>query len=438
MKIWVIGTGYVWLIQAVGLSYLWHEVIAIDVFQDKIDQLKNWIPTIYEEWLDELLLKTYKKIDFSLDKSKLIWCDIIFLCVWTPQDDNWKTDLTYIKQAAEELSEILNGNEIVVIKSTVPVGTNKTVFNILWQKNSVVSNPEFLREWLAIHDFYNPDRVVLWFNKNESISVIEKLSGIYNVFKEKWSEIFVTDWETAELIKYAANSFLATKITFINEIARFSDKVWANIVDIAKAIWMDPRIWDKFLNAGIGYWWSCFPKDIKSLIHQFKENELRWEIITKVDKTNSEQVNYFLEKIFSRYWNDLNGKTFGIMWVAFKPGTDDLRESRSLIIIDTLMEAWATLKVFDYNQKARENFKTYINAKELSTSRWSIKVWIYDNFQEIINNVNSLIITLEDKEILKENLENSSINDKIIFDGKNILDRKKIKSIWLEYIWVWY
>ncbi len=438
MKIWVIWTGYVWLIQAVWLSDLWHEVIAIDVFQDKIDQLNKWIPTIYEDWLEELLQKTYKKIDFSIDKSKLVWCDIIFLCVGTPQDDTWKTDLTYIKQASKELSKILKWDEIIVVKSTVPVWTNEMVFDILWWKNPVASNPEFLREWLAIHDFYNPDRVVLGFKSWEKQEVIEKLSSIYDIFKDKWAEIFRTDWQTAELIKYAANSFLATKITFINEVARLADKVWANVVDVAKAIWMDPRIGDKFLNAWIWYGWSCFPKDVKSLIHQFWENNLEWEIIKKVDETNSSQVEYFLQKIFNKYWEDLTWKTFGIMWVAFKPDTDDLRESRALIIINKLLEAWASLKVFDYNSKARENFKTYINAKELSTSRWTVKVKTYEDFSNIINEVDSLIITLEDKRILEENIENNSIKDKIIFDGKNILNRNIIKNMWINYIWIWY
>ena len=438
MKIWVIWTGYVWLIQAVWLSDLWHEVIAIDVFQDKIDQLNKWIPTIYEDWLEELLQKTYKKIDFSIDKSKLVLCDIIFLCVGTPQDDTWKTDLTYIKQASKELSKILKWEEIIVVKSTVPVWTNEMVFDILWWKNPVASNPEFLREWLAIHDFYNPDRVVLGFKLWEKQEVIEKLSRIYDIFADKWAEVFITDWQTAELIKYAANSFLATKITFINEVARLADKVWANVVDVAKAIWMDPRIGDKFLNAWIWYGWSCFPKDVKSLIHQFWENNLEWEIIKKVDETNSSQVEYFLQKIFNKYWEDLTWKTFGIMWVAFKPDTDDLRESRALIIINKLLEAWASLKVFDYNSKARENFKTYINAKELSTSRWSVKVKTYENFSNIINEVDSLIITLEDKRILEENIENNSIKDKIIFDGKNILNRNIIKNMWINYIWIWY
>lgn len=438
MKIGVIGTGYVWLIQAVGLSDLWHEVVAIDVFQDKIDQLKSGIPTIYEEWLEELLQKTYKNIDFSIDKSKLVWCDIIFLCVGTPQDDSWKTDLTYIKQASKELSGILDWNEIVVVKSTVPVGTNEMVYNILWQSNPVASNPEFLREWLAIHDFYNPDRVVLGFKSWESDEVIQKLSSIYDIFANKWAEIFTTDWQTAELIKYAANSFLATKITFINEVARLADKVWANIVDVAKAIWMDPRIGNKFLNAWIGYGWSCFPKDVKSLIHQFKQNELDGDIITQVDNTNNTQIDYFIQKIFDKYDNNLTWKTFGIMWIAFKPDTDDLRESRALIIVEKLLQSWARLKVFDYNSKARENFATYISAKELSTSRWSVKVKVCKSFDEIINNVDSLIITLEDKRILWEDLNENTIKDKIIFDGKNILNRDNIKNMWVEYIWVGY
>ncbi len=432
MKIGVIGTGYVWLIQAVGLSDLWLDVVAVDIFQEKIDQLNNWIPTIYENWLEELLQKTYKNINFTTDKTSLKNCDVVFLCVGTPQDDTGKTDLTYIKQASKDLSKILNWDEIVVVKSTVPVGTNEMVYDILWQSNPVVSNPEFLREWLAIHDFYNPDRIVLGFKKNEDKNVIKKLEKIYSNFEKNSVEIFKTDWQTAELIKYAANSFLATKITFINEVARLADSVGADVRDVATAIWMDPRVWNKFLNAWIWYGGSCFPKDVKSLIHQFGENWLDADIITNVDKTNTTQVNYFLDKVFKKYWNDLHWKTFGIVWLAFKPDTDDLRESRALIIVQELLKAWAMLRVFDYNKKARENFEKY----SYSLSTWIknfIPITHSNTFEECITWCNSLIITIEDKKILKENLENIKLKDNTIFDGKNIIPKQKALNLWFEY-----
>lgn len=439
MKISVIWTWYVWLIQAVWLADLWFEITALDVFQDKIDLLKSWVPTIYENWLEELLNKNLKNINFTTNKQEISWSDIIFLCVWTPQDEEWKTDLWYIFWACDDLKNILKWNEIIIIKSTVPVGTNKKIYDFFWWKNHIVSNPEFLREWLAIQDFFNPDRIVLWFNKEEKEEVKQKVFDVYKYFSQKNVNILSTNWETAELIKYAANSFLATKITFINEIARLSDSVWADVKDIACAIWMDKRIWKDFLNAWIWYGWSCFPKDVKSLIHQFSENNLSWEIIKKVDETNSSQVNYFTKKIFDFYQNQLHSKTISILWVAFKPDTDDLRESKWLEIVKKLLYSWVKLKVYDYNKKALENFDKYTKWLFLANSRGFFPIEICNNFDDLIKNSDSLVITLEDKNILKEDLNSlTNLNDKVIFDGKNILNKKDILNIWIKYFWVWY
>lgn len=438
MKISIIWTWYIWLIQAVWLAKLWFEIVSVDVFQDKIDKLKSWIPTIYEDGLLELLEETHKNILFTTDKKEIIWSDIIFLCVWTPQDDDWKTDLWYVFSAVNDLKTYLNWDEIIIIKSTVPVWTNKKVFELLWEKNKVVSNPEFLREWLAIKDFFNPDRIVFWFWDISDEKTILKVKNVYSYFIKKDIPVLITDWQTAELIKYAANSFLATKITFINEISRLSDSVWANIKDIATAIWMDERIWPKFLNAWIWYWGSCFPKDVKSLIHQFRQNSLTWEIITKVDETNNSQVEYFLDKIFKYYNNNLHWKVIWVLWVAFKPDTDDLRESKWIEIIKKLMYAWAKLKIYDYNKEALENFKKYLDWIILWSSRWFFEVEIVSNFEEVISWSDSLVITLEDKKILNENIESIKLNDNIIFDGKNILDKSKIKKLWINYIWVGY
>jgi len=431
MKIGVIGTWYVGLIQAVWMAKLWFKVIAADISKEKIDNLKNRIPVIYEDWLDQLLKETLPNIEFTTDISKLKWTDVIFVCVWTPQDETWKTDLKYIETVAKDLKKILNWEEIVVIKSTVPVWTNKKVYNLLWRKNPVVSNPEFLREGFAIYDFFNPDRIVLWFKKWERQEVIDKMKKIYNFFEDKGIEIIITDWQTAELIKYTANSFLATKISFINEIARLADKVGANVKTIAKAIWLDSRIWKKFLNAWIWYWWSCFPKDVKSLIHQFKDNWLTAEIISSVDRVNETQVDYFLNKILDKYKGNVKGKVFGVLWVAFKPNTDDLRESRGILIIKKLIDKWAKMKVFDYNSKALENFKKQFD-------KLMNNVIIANNFDDLVDDIDALIITIEDKRILNEDFSKLNLKDNIIFDWRNLFDRDQIKQLWFEYIWVWY
>lgn len=438
MKISIIWTWYIWLIQAVWLAKMWFKVTALDVFKDKIDKLNSWIPTIYEEWLDLLLQETYKNINFTTDTSKITWSDIVFICVWTPQDDMWKTDLGYVFWACEDIKKHLKWDEIIILKSTVPVWTNKKVFELLDKKNKVVSNPEFLREWLAIKDFFAPDRIVFWFGDLEDIKTIDKVKDVYKYFIDKNIPVLNTDWQTAELIKYAANSFLATKITFINEIARLSDKVWANIKDIANAIWMDERIWKQFLNAWIWYGWSCFPKDVKSLIHQFRENNLTWEIITKVDETNNSQVQYFLDKIFKHYNNNLHWKIIGVLWVAFKPWTDDLRESKWIEIIKKLMYSWAKLKIYDYNKEALINFKRYLDWIILGNSRWFFEVIIVNSFEELVNDADSLVITLEDKNILGENLANIKLKSNIIFDWKNILDKNDVTKLGIQYIWVWY
>ncbi len=438
MKISVIWTWYIWLIQSVWLAKLWFKVTSLDVFQDKIDKLKDWIPTIYEDWLEEVLKETLSNINFTTNKKEIIWSDIIFLCVWTPQDDEWKTDLWYIYGAIDDIKPLLNWNEIIVVKSTVPVWTNESIYNMLWWKNSVVSNPEFLREWVAIDDFFNPDRIVLGFKNDEKIEVKDKIFLLYEYFKNKNIPLIETNWQTAELIKYSANSFLATKISFINEIAKLADSVWANVKDIAKSIGIDSRIWQKFLNAWIWYGWSCFPKDVKSLIHQFKEHQLTWEIITKVDFVNHTQTDYFLDKIFKKYKNYLHWKTIWVLWVAFKPDTDDLRESKWLEIIKKLLYAWAKLKIYDYNEKALENFKRYYEWLMLSNSRWFFPITIWKDFSDICDNADFLVVTLEDTRITKEDFAKIRLKDNIIFDWKNILDKNRIKKLGIDYIWVWY
>lgn len=438
MKISIIGTGYIWLIQALWLAKLGFEITSIDVSQEKIDALKAGIPTIYEDGLAELLKEYHQSIDFTTDMSHIAWSDVIFICVGTPQDDEWKTDLWYIFGACNDIKSHLLGSEIIVIKSTVPVWTNTRIYESLGKKNVIVSNPEFLREGLAIKDFFNPDRIVLGVLDGEDKKALDTLKKVYASFAEKNIPILITDWQTAELIKYAANSFLATKITFMNEMSRLADRVGANVKDISTAVGMDDRIGPKFLDAGIGYGWSCFPKDVKSLIHQFKENDLDGEIISKVDEINNSQVNYFISKILDYYDNDLHGKTISVLGVAFKPGTDDLRESKGIEVIKKLMHAWARLKIYDYNEHARINFRKYLDGIILWSSRGFFNVKIVDSFDELITDSDNLVVTLEDKRILLEDLSAISLRDNIIFDGRNILDKTAVIRSWIAYVGVWY
>lgn len=435
MKISVVWIWYVGLIQAVWLAKIGFNITCIDSFEEKIQNLKEGITPIYEDWLESLLTEVKDKISYSIDLTTVKNSDVIFLCVWTPQDKDGKTDLNQIKNAVIKLKDILSWKEIIVIKSTVPVWTNKMVYELLNGKNSIVSNPEFLREWNAIDDFLNTERIILGFNKNENENVINIIKNVYSFFSDKNTPFIITNWETAELIKYTANSFLATKISFMNEIAQLADNVDANIKDIITWISLDSRIWKQFLNAGIGYGGSCFPKDVRSLIHQFTSNWLSGQIVSTVDKVNKEQIWYFMWKI-DKQIDSFAWKHIALIGIAFKPDTDDIRESKWIELCNMLVERWAIIHCFDYNAKARINFQNYLNI--LWSSRFEMPIYIHSDILSTCKDCESLIITIEDKKILQENWHEIKKNMKwdMIFDGRNILDKNKIKKIWFNYIWI--
>ena len=425
MKIWIIWTGYVWLIQAIWLAKLGFDVVSLDIDEKKIEDLKNWIAVIYEPWLKELLAEVKENIKFTTNYKDLNDCEIIFVAVWTPQDKRWRTNKDFIHKASISIKQNLENNDkVIVIKSTVPVGTNKEVSEILGEWFEVVSNPEFLREWKAIDDFFEPDRVIVWFWKNAKEETKEKIRKLYNYFIEKNIPYIETTWETAELIKYAANSFLATKISFINELSQLADKVGADIQELANGIWLDKRIWKSFLNAWLGYGWSCFPKDVKSLIHQFSENGLKGNIIEAVDNTNQNQLNYFLNKI-ENFYDDLDWKNLLVLWLAFKPDTDDLRESRAIALIQKLQEKGAEVVWYDPLEKARENVRTFYP-----------EINVIDDLQNVdFSKINWIIIATEYESFNDLDWENifSKISMPVIFDGRNILDKNKIKKIGFIY-----
>lgn len=324
----------------------------------------------------------------------------------------------------------------LVVKSTVPIGTNRILKERLkGYALEIISNPEFLKEGVALKEFLNPERIVLGFDDNDSISR-EILDVVYKTFKEKDIPFIITNYETSEMIKYASNAFLATKISFINELSKLADKTNADIKTVAYSMGLDNRIGKKFLNAGIGYGGSCFPKDVKSLIKQFECNNINPKIMAATDNVNENQIEWFFEKI-KNYYGNLNSKRFAVLGLAFKPDTDDLRESAGIKLIELMLKEGAIIKGYDYVKKARENaYKMY--TLEKSKAFYGYNVYIVDNLIDAVSKADGIIITVEDNKLNNEDWTNvfNSIGEKIIFDGKNILNKEEVKKIGFEYIGV--
>ena len=426
-EISVIGMGYVGVVQAVGLAELGYKVFGIDIDENKINSLNQGKLPIYEEGIEPLLKKHLgKNLIFCKNYDVVESSDIIFICVGTPQDERGKTDLTFLNKCVDTLKTYLSENyRIIVIKSTVPVGTCRKIYEGLKNCNiDVVSNPEFLREGTALHDFFNPDRIVLGYKEGNETSAKKCMRELYEYFAKKKVPIIETTWESAELIKYASNSFLATKISFVNELARFCEKAGADIKVVAKGMGLDPRIGGKFLNAGLGYGGSCFPKDVKSLIHQFYEHEIIPSILEAVDKVNETQIDWFLRKIEEEL-GGIKDKTIAVLGLAFKPGTDDLRESIAIALIEKLKNKGAKVKGFDYIEKARENAK----AKGID---------VFESVHECCKGAEAIIIATEDEKFREENWNSifKKVKNPYIFDGRNILDKEKLEKIGIKYFGV--
>ena len=439
MKVSVVGTGYVGLIQSVGLAEFGYKVVGIDIDERKVKLLNRGISPLYEEGLDELLKRHVgKNLKFTTSYEEIKNSDIIFLCVGTPQDKDGNADLRFIYSAVESIKRHLDDRyRIIVVKSTVPVGTNRKIKEMLKNYNvDIVSNPEFLREGIALRDFFNPDRIVLGFEDVSNSRPVDIMKKVYRYFLDKGVPFIITDWESAELIKYAANAFLATKISFINEIAKLTDAVGGDIKTVSRALGLDERIGNKFLNAGIGYGGSCFPKDVKALIRQFESRDIESKLIKATDEVNEEQIYWFLNKI-KRYYGDLNGKTFGVLGLAFKPNTDDLRESRGIKLIDLLLKEGSIVKCFDYVEKARENA---IERYKLNTSGayYGYNLYVLDDLYETVKDVDGVVITTEYPQLREEdwNKIGDLVREKVVFDGRNILDKERIKELGFKYFGV--
>ena len=424
MNICVIGTGYVGLVTGTVFAELGNDVICVDKIAEKVDLLNRNIMPIYEPGLEELVVRNRNegRLSFTTDFKKSVEAaEIIFICVNTPPMDHGETDLSYVKAVAKEIAEAINGYKVIVNKSTVPVGTGDIVSEIINANNpknhkfDVVSNPEFLREGSAIQDALHPDRIVIGAPTKE---VAMKLLELYASLE---APMLITDVYSAEIIKYASNAFLATKISFINEIANLCEKVGADVEHVAKGMGSDQRIGRAFLNAGLGFGGSCFPKDVQSLLHTSTKLGSEFTLLKNVLDTNRDRAGHFAKMIKSRF-PDLKGKTFALLGLAFKSNTDDMREAKSIEIVNELQKGGAKIRAFD--PVAMEV------AKKIMPD-----ITYCQNPYEACEGADAMILVTEWREFKLLNLEKirTILKQPVIFDGRNFYDPVRKKRLGFEY-----
>ena len=420
MKITVIGAGYVGLVQSVCLADFGFDVTCIEKDSDKLRELKFGRIPFYEPGLEDLFKKNLEnnRLNFTNEYSDNISrSDVIFICVGTPPKKNGQSNLNFIDQATKEISKKIKGYTVVVSKSTVPVGTSRRIERILKKKKparmfDVVSNPEFLREGSALEDFTRPDKIVIGCRTFKAEKILKK------IYKPLNRPYVITNNETAEIIKYANNSFLATKITFINEIADLCENIGAKVETVAKALGLDGRIGPKFLHPGPGYGGSCFPKDVKSLIYQGNKNSSDLTIIKAVDRANESRIKFLFQRIKKITKNKFNNIQIGLLGISFKPNTDDVRESPGLKLAKDLSRTKAKIKIYD--PKGMENAK-----KELPKS-----IEFCNNEYEVAENSNLLVIVTEWNQFKNLNLLKirKLMKIPVILDLRNIYSKEIIKD----------
>jgi UDPglucose 6-dehydrogenase len=428
MKIAVVGTGYVGLVTGTCFAETGNKVICIDIDKSKVDKLSNGQITIYEPGLEKIFLRNLKegRLHFTTNLEEGIKdAAIIFLALPTPPGEDGSADLKYILGVADDLGKILTDYKVIVDKSTVPVGTADKVHAAI-AKNytgafAVVSNPEFLREGVAVDDFMKPDRVVVGTSDERAKKIMTEL---YAPFVRSGNPVIFMDEKSAELTKYAANSFLAVKISFMNEIARLCELVGADVDMVRKGIGSDERIGKRFLFPGIGYGGSCFPKDVQALVRSSSDVDYDFEILNAVMKVNEEQKLFLMPKIKAYFKNDLKGKRFALWGLAFKPNTDDIREAPALYMIDALTEAGATVCAFD--PEAMPNVKQVM----------ADKIDFATNQYDALENADALIIATEWSEFRTPEFEKITtlLKNKVIFDGRNVYDREQMKDLGFFYV----
>lgn len=430
MKITIIGAGYVGLVNAVGFAELGNEIMCIEKDSSKLNKLSQGISPIYEPGLTEMLQKHIKqnKIHFT-DKIEdgIVFSDIIFLCVGTPQNDDGKADLSQVEEVAKEMAKNMKSYKLIIEKSTVPVNTHqwvKTVIKRYARKNiefDIASNPEFLKEGSAIRDFMNPDRIVVGLEGERAKQIFKQ---IYKPFTDKKVPLIITTPAAAELIKHASNSFLATKISYINMVSALCEKVGADINMVAEGMGYDKRIGRDFLKAGIGYGGSCFPKDVKAFIKIAEEHGIDFNLLEEVEKINTTRRIKFVEKVDDILWI-IKDKNIAVWGLAFKPNTDDIREAPAIDIVRELEKVGANLRLYD--PKANENFKSIFSEKQ--------NLKYFKDKYDALKDADALLIITEWDEFIKADLSRVKENMKlpIIIDGRNIFSAKIMKEKGFEY-----
>ncbi|ARV09680.1 UDP-glucose 6-dehydrogenase [Winogradskyella sp. PC-19] len=428
MNLTVVGTGYVGLVTGTCLAETGNNVLCIDIDKDKIDTMKKGEVPIYEPHLDIIFQRNIDagRLNFSTElQDGLDHGEIIFLALPTPEDEDGSADLKYVLGVAEDIGKRIKDYKVIVGKSTVPVGTSEKVRAVISKHTDVdfdvVSNPEFLREGFAVDDFLKPERIVIG---SRSEKAIEKIKKLYKPYVRSGNPMIVMDEKSAELTKYAANSFLATKITFMNEIANYCEKVGADVDKVRIGMGTDSRIGKRFLFPGIGYGGSCFPKDVKALHKSGQDSDYDFQILEAVIDVNQKQKKVLLPKIRNHFNNTLAGKKIAIWGLAFKPETDDIREAPSLEIINELLDENAIITAFD--PEAMPNVKNKLGDK----------IKYADNMYDALNEAEALIICTEWSIFRTPNFGklHDLMKGKIIFDGRNLYDVSDVVSEGFEYV----
>jgi UDPglucose 6-dehydrogenase len=426
MNIAVVGTGYVGLVTGTCFADTGNNVICVDIDEDKVKRMQAGEVPIYEPYLDAVFERNIRqnRLTFTTDLEDAVSkSTIIFLALPTPPGEDGSADLSYVLGVAEELGKMITDYKVIVDKSTVPVGTAEKVTAKVAENAKVdfdvVSNPEFLREGFAVEDFMKPDRVVIGTSSDRAAEIMKDL---YKPFVRQGNPLIVMDEKSAELTKYAANSFLATKITFMNEIANFCELVGADVDKVRAGIGTDTRIGKRFLFPGIGYGGSCFPKDVQALAKSGNESGYHFEILDSVLRVNDRQKLSLIEKIKNHY-GDLKGKTFALWGLAFKPDTDDIREAPALYMIDKLLEAGASVKSFD--PEAMDNVKAL----------YGDKISFEENMYDAADGADALLIATEWSVFRNPDFDKLAglLKEKRIFDGRNLFETDRMKALGFHY-----
>jgi len=434
-KIVIVGTGYVGLVTGTCFAEMGNQVICVDIDTKKIENLKKGIVPIFEPGLEQLVLTNFKNgnLDFATNLKDVInQASIIFIAVGTPMGEDGSADLQYVLSVAKEIGQLMQHPLIIVDKSTVPVGTADKVKNAIENELkkrdlnipfNVVSNPEFLKEGDAINDFMKPDRVVIGANTEKVIDAMKKL---YDPFLQHDNQFVSMDVRSAEMTKYAANAMLATKISFMNEIANICELVGADVNMVKNGIGSDKRIGYNFINPGCGYGGSCFPKDVQALNKIALENDYKPALIQAVERVNDNQKMVIANKVVKRFGDTLKGKTFAVWGLAFKPGTDDMREAPAIYVINELTKRGAKIKAYD--PKAMEEAKNHY----LKENR---NILYVDNKYDSLNDSDALILLTEWKEFRSPDFEEikKRLKNSVLFDGRNQYHNFNLDKIGFEY-----